>query len=175
MTKAKNINAAGLLRAVFLVFTATVGLGCPGSLDPSLIEMGTSGTGGAGAATGGTGGTSGGGCADGGAQIVAASCATIGCHDSNTIEAGLDLTPNATISSRLVGVVSTGNGPDSVCGGKTYLVASSNPASGLLIDKIKGTQSCGAGMPFPGATLLPTGQQACIEQWAEGLISGGSP
>lgn len=174
MTKARDTNVVKLLRAAALVFSATVGLGCPGTLDPSLTGTTTSGTGGAGATTGATGGTSGGGCADGGAQIVAASCATIGCHDSNSMEGGLDLTPNSTIASRLVGVTSTGNGPDSVCGGKTYLAASSNPASGLLIDKIKGTQTCGAGMPYPGASLLPSVQQTCIEQWAEGLINLGT-
>ncbi len=172
MTKAKDIKIVKLLRAVAPVFIATVGLGCPGTLDPSMVGTATSGTGGTGT-TAGTGGTNGAGCADGGAQIVGSSCATIGCHDSTSMEGGLDLTPNSAIGSRLVGVTSTGNGPDSVCGGKTYLVASSNPASGLLIDKIKGTQTCGAGMPYPGATLLPTSQQACIEQWAEGLIDPG--
>ena len=175
MTKANNTNVVKLLRAAALVFTATVGLGCPGTLDPSLVGTETTGTGGTGAATGGgTGGTNGAGCADGGTQIVASLCATIGCHDSTTMEGGLDLTPNSAIGSRLVGVTSTGNGPDSVCGGKTYLVTGSNPASGLLIDKIKGAQTCGAGMPYPGASLLPASQQACIEQWAEGLITPGA-
>ncbi len=173
VTKARNANVVNLLRAVALVVIAALGLGCPGTLDPSLTGTAASGTGGAGV-TGGTGATNGAGCADGGAQIVASSCATIGCHDSTSMEGGLDLTPNSAIGSRLVGVTSTGDGPDSVCGGKTYLVAGSNPASGLLIDKIKGMQSCGAGMPYPGVSLLPAVQQSCIEQWAEGLINPGT-
>lgn len=168
VTKPKITNIVmNLLWSVALAFTATVGAGCPGTLDPSLAETATGGTGDAGAASAG--------CADGGAQIVASSCATIGCHDATSMIAGLNLTPNSTIGSRLVGVASTGDGAGSVCGGKTYLVAGSDPASGLLIDKITGTQSCGTGMPYPGVALLPTSQQACIEQWAEGLITGVAP
>jgi hypothetical protein len=73
----------------------------------------------------------------------------------------------------LVGMVSAGNTGESMCGGSTYLKAGSSPAAGLLIDKIKATQTCGLAMPFPGTSdfLLPAAQQACIEQWAEGLIT----
>jgi hypothetical protein len=109
-----------------------------------------------------------------GAQIVASSCATVGCHDSTSVQGGLDLTTNASIGSRLVGVASTGMGQNSLCGGQTYLVANSNPAMGLFIDKIKGTQGCGLGMPYPGTNLLPASQQTCLEEWAEGLINAGT-
>jgi hypothetical protein len=129
-----------------------------------------------GTGTGGTGGPNCTGTMDG-AALITAHCATIGCHDTadaNISGAGLDLTINTSIGTRLVGVVSPGNtAAGSACGGSTYLQAGSTPAAGLLIDKIKGAQTCGSGMPFPGGAnfLLPAAQQACIEQWAEGLIT----
>jgi hypothetical protein len=127
-----------------------------------------------GTGTGGTGGPNCTGTMDG-ATLVTAKCATLGCHDTadaNLSAAGLDLTINSMIGTRLVGVVSPGNTAAlSQCGGSTYLQAGSNPAAGLLIDKIKGTQTCGLGMPYPGGqALLPAAMQACIEQWAETLI-----
>lgn len=173
MPRSLDRRALGKLGLLGVLVTSLGAMGCPGTLDPSLLGSGP-GTGGS-SGTGGTGGPDCTGAMDG-ATLVAGSCASLGCHDTADAPisaAGLDLTVNATIGARLVGVVSPGNtAAGSACGGSTYLQKGSNPAAGLFIDKIKGTQSCGLGMPFPGGSsfLLPPAQQACIEQWAEGLI-----
>jgi len=166
--------------------------GCPGTLDPALFP--TSGAGGSNATGGsnptggstGTGGTAPGNCTGGndGATLVMGQCAISGCHDTtsaNTAGAGLDLTVNSSIASRLIGVVSSGDSSaGSTCGGNTnpYLNANSNPATGLLIDKIKSSPKCtansaccGTPMPYPGISLLSSTQQTCLIQWATTLTS----
>src|SRR6516225_10241736 len=54
-----HTDLARLLRALALIFSATFGLGCPGTLDPSLAGMEPTGTGGTGGAGSGNGGTQG--------------------------------------------------------------------------------------------------------------------
>ena len=138
--------------------------------------QGTGGSNPTGGATG-TGGTSAN-CtgSNDGATIVANSCASSLCHDAadaNTFGAGLDLTINSTIGSRLVDVKSPGDtNAGSVCGGSSeaYLNSGSNPATGLLIDKIKANPPCGSRMPLTGVALSPM-QQTCLAQWATTLTS----
>lgn len=160
--------------------------GCPGTLDPELLKMatgagGSNGNGGDNPAggSGGTGGTGGSisACTGGndGATIVTGTCAVTGCHDSTSasFSGGLDLTVNSTISSRLVGVTAGGNVPNnSMCVGQTepYLTPGSNPATGLLIDKVEANPPCGSRMPFGGFALATT-QQNCLIQWATTLTA----
>lgn len=184
-------GAAGALVSVLVLS------GCPGTLDPALFQTGTggsNGTGGSGTggsnSTGGTTGTGGSssnctGSLDG-ATLVTSQCATSGCHDATSASssgAGLDLTVNSSIASRLVGVASSGNtAAGSVCGGNSeaYLDGGSNPATGLLIQKIQSNPKCSTGesppccglpMPYPGIALLSPMQQTCLIQWATTLTS----
>lgn len=167
-------RAFGLLGLLDLA-VASLGLtGCPGSLDPSLIALGGSGGG------GGTGGCDVTAIFTSTSRSAPTGCATSGCHDSASAAlsgAGLDLTLNDTIGSRLVGVASPGDttaDADSSCSGKVYLDPISNPATGLLIDKITlpmgSANLCGEPMPYPGVTRLSAAAQTCVEQWAAGLI-----
>jgi len=160
--------------------------GCPGTLDPNQFNM-TSGTGGSGSGgsnpTGGSTGTGGGSgsCTGGnnGANIVTANCATTFCHipgDKNAgTSGGLDLTVDANIGSRLVGVKTVGSVDNaSECVGNTtpYLNAGSNPATGLLIDKVTMTHPpCGGQMPDSAPFPLTATQQSCLIQWATTLTS----
>ena len=174
-------GAAGMLVSVLILS------GCPGTLDPTQFPV-TSGAGGSGSGTGGsnsTGGSTGTGGSSGtctgnndGAAIVAANCATSGCHDSSSAKfsGNLDLTINSTIGSRLVGVMAAQatatNG--ALCSSETepYLNPQSNPATGLLIDKITMSHPpCGAFMPYLNPSLLPAAQQTCLIQWATTLTS----
>ncbi len=163
--------------------------GCPGSLDPSIMEPPQTGSGGT------TGGGSGGSTGSGGSmnvdcsgsnagdQIIMSTCAAV-CHNAGAdavVGGSLDLTVDSSIKSRLVGMMSAG-GPSSMCGGNktAYLNANSNPATGLLIDKInlnpvcpQNSECCGTQMP-QGASLTAT-QFECIRQWATGLTTGTSP
>ena len=159
--------------------------GCPGTLDQTLsAEASGSGGGGATPGAGGSTGTGGGAsnCTGGndGATLVTMRCATMFCHipgaGNDGTTGGLDLTVDANVGARLIGVLPTGD-DGSVCGGTTkpYLDANSNPPTGLLIDKItmpSGSPAvCPQGLSMPaGMGLLPAGQQACIKQWAEDLI-----
>jgi hypothetical protein len=214
----------GLVGAVGGALLAISGLsGCPGSLDPDIVNMlhgsgggngsggsgsgGSNNTGGNGSGGNGSGGSGSGGSGTGGgtaanctgsndinyiiggvgdpncgssapANAVCYSCAQKGCHipgaTSADISGGLDLTLDANIGSRLVGqnVGSSANG--SSCVGKgSYLNANSNPATGLLLDKISSKPPCGDRMPWPGGAVTPalTSQQvACVQAWAETLI-----
>lgn len=156
--------------------------GCPGPLDPTLMGTPPSGSGGNQGSGGGNGsggsnpGTGGGGSVDcsgdnAGPMILTNNCATSGCHtaDLPALSAGLNLTADSGIKSRLVDVKSTGAGA-SACGsnGTPYLKSGSNPATGLLIDKIKPSPPCGLQMPF-GLSPLSSTQQQCLMQWATTL------
>jgi hypothetical protein len=183
MPLSTNRRSPGWLGVLGVVGMSVGLLGCPGTLDPSLLTSnGGGGTGATGAGGSGPAGGSGGGsnCVGDldGATIVTGNCAIGSCHDSGDAAlsgAGLDLTINATIGMRLVGVMSSGNSAaGSMCGGNAepYLTPNSNPATGLLIDKINKSPPCGTEMPYPGlpSQLLSAAQTACVEQWAEGLI-----
>jgi hypothetical protein len=182
MPRILDRRASGWLGLLGVVATSLGATGCPGTLDPALLGNGT-GTGG----TGGGGGTGGTVTCDvttifTQSQGVVLGCTTTGCHntsDAPVSAAGLDLTLNATIGSRLVGVVSPGDtAAGSVCSGVTtpYLNPGQNPATGLLIDKITlpsgsaGLCPGGTAMPYPGINRLTATQITCVEQWAEGLI-----
>jgi hypothetical protein len=109
-----------------------------------------------------------------GDQIVTGQCAISGCHNASsaaTLGAGLNLTPDSGIGSRLVGVKSPG-ALVSQCGGNTtpYLDKGSNPATGLLIDKIKPNPPCGVQMPET-PPLLTDAQVQCVVQWATTLTT----
>jgi hypothetical protein len=168
-------GAAGGLVSVLML------AGCPGTLDPAEFQAGSGGS----TATGGsgqTGGSTGSGgaaasCTGGndGATIVTNNCATSDCHDpaGASFSGGLDLTVDSGISARLVGVTSQGtanNGSSCMGESEPYLVAQSNPATGLVIDKIGPNPPCGSRMPFVGPTLSTT-QQTCLIQWATTLTS----
>jgi hypothetical protein len=178
------VGLAGAAGALVTVLTLS---GCPGTLDPNQFK--NSGTGantgsGGGNATGGSTGTGGGTAADctggnDGTTIVTMYCATSSCHIPGAVNdgtaGGLDLTPDANIASRLVGVTSVGTADNgSMCVGNStpYLAANSNPATGLFIDKFTMTHPpCGDQMPFDSPFPLTAIQQTCLKQWATTLTS----
>ena len=172
------VGAAGALVSVLMLGA------CAGSSDPLVVKSGTGGnTGTGGSPTGGAIGTGGTtlDCTGGndGASVVTVNCATTFCHipgtDNDGTAGGLDLTVDANIGSRLVGVKSVGTADNgSMCVGNAtpYLNAGSNPATGLLIDKIStANPPCGAQMPFDSPFPLTTMQQKCLVQWATTLTS----
>jgi len=167
----RSLRSTLLAGATGWLLLAGAVAGCAGSLDPSLT--GTGGTNGTG--SGGSMGSGGGGSsadcsgANDGAMIVTNTCAgNTGCHVPNSaLGAGLDLTVDSGIKSRLVGVMSAGTGL-SACRGNSeaYLTAGSNPAQGLLIDKVTmSSPPCGAQMPYLLQALSAT-QQQCLIKWA---------
>jgi hypothetical protein len=184
----RRFGFIGIVGLLVSVFTAS---GCPGTLDPAVLKMatgegGSPGTGGSpgaggGIGTGGSTGTGGGTGTGGsnctgsndGATIIVSTCAVSGCHDSSgaSFSGGLNLTVDSTIGSRLVGAMAGTAAEGSLCTGQgPYLAARSNPATGLLIDKLGTASTCGSQMPFLG-TPLSTQQQTCLIQWATTLTS----
>jgi hypothetical protein len=179
------VGAVGALVSVSMLS------GCPGTLDPDVAKMATgTGSGGAtgsggsgnggsnptGGATG-TGGTMASNCTgnNDGATIVMSICAQSYCHDAGGASAcgGLDLTVDANIGARLVGVMSVGtvdNGSMCMGNAEPYLTPTSNPATGLLIDKLKANRPCGSQMPLDSLALTTT-QTACLTTWATTLTS----
>jgi len=107
------------------------------------------------------------------ALLSAKSCTTSGCHASAQPAAGLDLA-SAGLADRLLGkspVAGVGLQP-SMCVGtnRNYLNAGSNPATGLLLDKVGTTPPCGARMPI-GPAPLNNNEMACLRSWALSVTS----
>jgi hypothetical protein len=180
------LGLAGAIGALILVPTLS---GCPGTLDPDVAKLAStgSGTGGShGTGRGATGGATGAGgttaldCtgANDGATIVTMNCATEFCHSTQGASGcgGLDLTIDSSIASRLVGVMAgTSSTSAQQCMGinKNYLDPNSSPATGLLIDKCTTAWLCGARMPYYplNSKYLTDTQQQCLQQWATTLTS----
>jgi hypothetical protein len=140
--------------------------GCPGSIDPALMG------------TGGTGNTGGGsGVCDAPTMVLQSTDQLKGCgsdascHGATLKESGLDLVSPGVIG-RLLGKM-----PDPTtslsCMSSTmpYLMAGSNPAQGLIIDKLNSTPSCGLTMPYPLGNL-PAAQRTCLMEWATAVTTG---
>lgn len=104
--------------------------------------------------------TSGGGCGDTATKIVGARCATSNCHDADQPQSGIDMTPDAGLASRLVGV------PGDLCSG--FLIDPNNPDQSLMYTKCLATNSCNARMPFSGAKLT-TEEEQCLLDWVTEL------
>jgi hypothetical protein len=136
--------------------------GCAGDLDPSLIP-GAGGGGGSAIMV-----------CDAPKMVFTASCGLPGCHAANsTGGAGLDLA-SAGVVARLLGQgPSTNTAAGALCSdaGKPYLVAGSNPATGLLIDKVDASKvTCGSPMSVLGQ--LNSSQITCLSAWAAGVTTG---
>jgi hypothetical protein len=189
-------QARGLLGFAAACGAAAALSGCPGALDQSLLDLsqgsgGDSGSGSGGnTSTGGSTGSGGSAAACTGTNdinyimagtgdpscpgLACNACAQSGCHASGPqsagLSGGLDLTLDANIGSRLVGTSSGTAANGSSCVGHGNYLNSTNPPTGLLIDKIKPNQPCGLRMPSPGVSPLSSTQISCVEAWAEGLI-----
>ena len=155
------------------MFVAIVAVGCPGSVDSSLIPHGAGGNTGSGGA-GGTGGTIAQMCDP--APIYAAKvCSNPGCHDAAGTSANFDMA-SADWQTHLVGVNPKGGGPlASKCDSNgPYLVPNMQPARGLFIDKLKDgtTPACGVLMPQVG-TKLTAAELNCVQVWANALVASG--
>src|SRR3954465_1567575 len=173
---------AGVAGAAGLLVSVLTPAGSPGTLDPNQFSM-TSGTGGSGSGTGGSTGTGGssGTCTgdNAGPAIVTTNCATTFCHIPGTknagVSGGLDLTVDANIGARLVGVMTVGtvdNGSACITNTIPYLNANSNPATGLLIDKVTMAHPpCGGQMPDSAPMPLSATKQSCLIEWATTLTS----
>lgn len=103
------------------------------------------------------------------ALFSAKNCTLGGCHDSASGSAGLDL-KSAGLAARLLdkGPAAGVGSVESSCTGmsKVYLKGGSNPATGLLLDKLTPTfGGCGARMPS-GGTPLTDSQMECVRSWA---------
>jgi hypothetical protein len=128
---------------------------------------GTAGTGGGGAGTGGTA------ACDVPKIFTTYSCALANaCHGGATPAAGFAM-DKAGWETGLVGKSPMANttGVASACVGKgPYLVAGSNPATGLFIEKLsKKTPVCGERMPNLPGMELTAAEIACVQTWANNL------
>ena len=165
--RSRSFAVAGATAGAVLAALA----GCAGNLDPSLVP----GAGGSGnslgqGAAGGTGPT----VCDAPTMVFAASCGLPGCHAANSVGGGgLDLV-SAGVVARLLGQGPSTNvaaGASCASAGKPYLVAGSNPATGLLMDKMDaGKVTCGSVMSQLGQ--LTSSQLTCLSAWATAVTTG---
>jgi hypothetical protein len=107
------------------------------------------------------------------ALFTAQRCTNSGCHDAAAAGAGLDLASPGVAARLLDKNPTAGQGAiPSQCTniGKPYLKSGTNPATGLLLDKISRTPGCGSPMPF-GYAALSAAQISCIQTWATSVTS----
>ena len=178
--------------ALFGLAAAVTLAGCPVGADledPGRFVVGTGGTssttGGTGSTTGGTsaGGTGGGlvvTCAGTDyVTVLNSNCARSACHNTRSHIAGLDLTPDANLATRLKDVAAThgeidcGNGgPFMECvpatcppAGGALLVDSASPDDSWILQKINATHDdCGLAMPIaPGDVGFDAARKACLD------------
>jgi hypothetical protein len=124
-------------------------LGCPGTLDPGVGAGGMTGT------------------ANCQVALLAGKCAIPGCHSGSAPTAGLDLGA-ADLAATLVDHDTGDSASGSMCNGMKLLNSGTNPATGVLIDKITAS-TCGAMMPIGSA--LTTAERTCLVTWATTLTS----
>jgi len=134
-----------------LLATATVLLAaCPGSLENKAAFQ--------------DGGT----CGNVPATIIGPRCATSNCHDADQPQSNIDMTPDAGLAARMVGV------SGDLCAG--FLIDPSAPEQSLIYTKCLATNSCNARMPFSGTKLSPDEEQ-CLLEWVTevaGEATGGA-
>jgi hypothetical protein len=189
-----RVVSVGRSKGLFVASILGLGLlasvtGCPGTLEnpqsfpaPVSGAAGTTGAAGTGSAAGTTGaaGTGGGmvtGDCDAMPIFTSRSCSIDGsCHGAAPNNAaGFDM-KTAGWETKLVGTMPKGGGSGataSVCmaAGIPYIVSKSNPAQGLLIDKLtKAAPPCGAAMPSIGDPLNAT-EKDCLIKWATTLAN----
>jgi hypothetical protein len=199
--------------AIFGLAAAVTLSGCPVGAeleDPEGFPIGVGGTGpgtgGTGPATGGTGtggsgtaGTAGGtgfsfACNNGVDHVVMLNqnCARSACHNNRSVVAGLDLTPDAGLVTRLkdvpagYGEIDCSNGGafmecvPTTCppAGSAKLVDSANPAQSWVLRKSTGAHNeCGLPMPVapgdnpPGGGPFDDARKACLDQLVRAIAA----
>jgi hypothetical protein len=158
--------------ALGLMVSMVVVAGCGGDLGGPGGSQGAAGATGTGATTG-----SGGTICDAPRLVFQSTDLQRGCgsetacHGAVLRESGLDLV-SAGVIGRLLD-----QAPDPAtsisCPNSTmpYLISNSNPAAGLLIDKLSSPPSCGSPQPYPLGALAAD-QRACLLQWATAVTTG---
>jgi hypothetical protein len=158
---------------------------CPGNLsfDPgSLGGAGETGTGGGPGGATGSGGSDGAGGTTGTVPLSCSDAMTVllnncgSCHTNppQLIYANLNLS-TAAAQQNLVGQAAY-TGASGECSGMGFILNKGTPpATGILIDKINGRQTCGASMPQSPLPLLSSTDIACLQAWANGLVNAAGP
>jgi hypothetical protein len=143
------------LGAVFITLSVA---GCPGSIDPSLLN--------------------GGGAVDAApcdptSIFMAKGCNGSGiCHDANGAAANFNMASDGW-QTHLVGVNPMGGGtiPSMCSGNGPYLVAGQLPATGLFLKKLTNSPGCGVQMPqLASLGYLKPAEMQCVQSWANSLV-----
>jgi hypothetical protein len=160
----------------------TTGAAGTGAAGTGAAGTGAAGTGAAGTGAAGTGAAGTGalpGCATAQALFDSHMCTLAGaCHDATGAAANFKMAP-AGWETHLVGVNPAGGGATpSICAKDAafmmmpYIVAKSNPATGLLISKLKGAVCAPAGARMPNlGTVFTATELQCIQDWATKLAN----
>lgn len=117
--------------------------------------------GGAGGSTVGSGGSSAG-CD--GFGIISMKCGMSNCHGAPQSQGLTNFAYDEATAKALVGE----QDPSSLCSGGGILFNPDNAASSLVVQKMRGTASCGGQMPL-GSPPLDDATISCVEDWIESL------
>ncbi len=143
-------NTSVRVLAVLVLGGSSVVLsGCPGELDPRLKGP----------------------MVCDGAALMVTKCGMAGCHGASQPQAGLDLF-SAGVAGRLLGQPSnTTLNPACAANTTPFLVTSSNPAMGFLLDKLVQPPPCGTIMPQIPGPLAQT-EIDCLKEWSTAVTTG---
>ena len=155
----------GVIPALYAFVSSCVVAACAGNLDPALFASGSDGSGGS-PDSGGANPV-----CDAPTIVLTPKCGEIGCHDSNGAPAsGLDLKSAGVVARLLDKTPDPASSLSCMSNTTPYLRSQSNPATGLLLDKLDPSPPCGTPMPQIG-TLLPT-ETSCLQAWATAVTTG---
>ena len=130
--------------------------GCPGDLDPRLLNSGNPGTGGSTVCDA--------------PAVMVTKCGQAGCHSNSLPQGGLDLV-SPGVAARLLAAPPPGMNASCADNLRTaYLMPSSNPATGFLFQKLTGSPPCGLMMPELGTWTAS--DASCLQQWATAVTTG---
>jgi hypothetical protein len=167
----KRLSLASQTVRTFIA-AAALAVGAVGCGGGDSNNTGAAGSGGAGTGGAGTGGS----CDAMALFKTKYSCSlNSACHDAQGSAAKFDMASDGW-ETHLVGQVPKGGGTiASMCATganatRPYLVAGSNPATGLFMDKFKTIPPCGETMPMLTGPVSAA-DMACIQQWATALTT----
>jgi hypothetical protein len=120
-------------------------------------------TGAGGGATVGAGGSSSSGGCDG-FGIISMKCGGSNCHGASQSQGLTNFAYDEATVKALVGM----DDPSTLCSNGGILFNPDNAASSLVVQKMRGTASCGAQMPL-GSPALDEATISCVEDWIESL------
>jgi hypothetical protein len=171
--------------------TGSGGTGAGGTAP--IAGTGTGATAGSGTAGSGTAGTGSGGfdittftCTGADPVAIFKKCASIGCHNTASMQSGLVLTPDVNLGMRVKDVPAKHGGIDCAADGQPFMECTTPPAgcpsgallvnsadwqSSWIVGKVRGANNGTCGLEMPYTYTLATQDEACVEAVVQAIAN----